>query len=313
MTRASLIYAACLAALVQMPAAAQVTGQGTTGFVPKWTGSTTLGNSNLYALANGIGIGTTKPAARLDVRGGGTAPAIHARGGNPQPGSDRSGTDGVDARGGDADVDSGVSSGGTGVVGVGGSESQLGGGAGTGGYFQAGRGTAGSTALVANCNSQPNCFAGYFEGDVNVLGTLTAATKNFRIDHPLDPAHKFLQHAAVESSEMKNIYDGTATLDAQGRATVQLPAWFEAENGSFRYQLTLVGAPSPDLYIAQKMRENRFGIAGGTPGVEISWMVTGVRHDAYALAHPLVVEPAKSERVGDARRLLLPAPAAFLP
>lgn len=38
---------------------------------------------------------------------------------------------------------------------------------------------------------------------------------------------------------MKNIYDGVVTTDAQGRATVQLPDWFEALNTEFRYQLTV--------------------------------------------------------------------------
>jgi hypothetical protein len=59
---------------------------------------------------------------------------------------------------------------------------------------------------------------------------------------------------------------------------------------------TAIGAPGPGLYIAQKIAGNRFTIAGGTPGVEVSWQVTGVRHDRFADANPLVVEPAKDER-----------------
>ena len=43
-------------------------------------------------------------------------------------------------------------------------------------------------------------------GSVNISGTLFAATKNFKIDHPLDPANMYLLHASVESSEMMNIY-----------------------------------------------------------------------------------------------------------
>ena len=45
--------------------------------------------------------------------------------------------------------------------------------------------------------------------------------------------------------------------------------------------------------IAQKMAHNRFGIAGGKPGMEISWQITGVRNDAYAQAHPMMVEQPK--------------------
>src|SRR6478736_942981 len=35
----------------------------------------------------------------------------------------------------------------------------------------------------------------------------------FRIDHPLDPLHKYLQHSFVESPDMKNVYDGITVLD----------------------------------------------------------------------------------------------------
>jgi hypothetical protein len=82
-------------------------------------------------------------------------------------------------------------------------------------------------------------------------------------------------------------------LDAQGAATIELPSWFEALNQDFRYQLTAISAPGPNLYIAQKIAKNHFKIAGGTAGMEVSWQVTGVRHDAYATAHPLHVEDDK--------------------
>jgi hypothetical protein len=38
---------------------------------------------------------------------------------------------------------------------------------------------------------------------------------------------------------------------------------------------------------------NRFQIAGGTPGLEISWQVTGIRHDPYAEAYRIPVEQVK--------------------
>jgi hypothetical protein len=139
-------------------------------------------------------------------------------------------------------------------------------------------------------------YAGYFRGDINVTGAIFAGTKDFKIDHPMDPANKYLLHSSVESSEMMNIYTGNATLDGSGEAIVQLPTWFEAVNGDFRYQLTSIGAPGPGLYIAQKISGNRFKIAGGSGGSEVSWQVTAVRHDAYAKAHPLIVEQEKSAR-----------------
>jgi len=65
------IIASILVAVLATPvrAAAQISGSGTTNFIPRWTGSTTLGNSALFQSAGNVGIGTTSPAARLDVLG----------------------------------------------------------------------------------------------------------------------------------------------------------------------------------------------------------------------------------------------------
>ena len=94
---------------------------------------------------------------------------------------------------------------------------------------------------------------------------------------------------------MKNIYDGVAVLDANGEAEITLPDWFEALNKDFRYQLTAIGASSPGLYIAQKITNNKFKIAGGVPGAEVSWQVTGIRKDPFANANRIPVEVEKSK------------------
>jgi hypothetical protein len=135
-------------------------------------------------------------------------------------------------------------------------------------------------------------YAGYFFGNVHVSGTLTKSAGGFRIDHPLDPANMYLNHSFVESPDMMDIYDGLVTLDDAGEAWVQLPDWFEALNRDFRYQLTPIGQFAP-LYVAQEIRENRFLIAGGTAGMQVSWQVTGIRHDPYAEAHRIPVEEEK--------------------
>lgn len=134
-----------------------------------------------------------------------------------------------------------------------------------------------------------------FLGNVDVQGTLTKSAGTFKIDHPLDPTQKYLSHAFVEAAEMRNLYDGMIMLDDAGEAVVELPDWFEALNTAFSYQLTCIGNYAP-IYIAQKIQNHNFKIAGGKPGMEVSWLVTGIRHDRYALAHAFRVEEEKSEQ-----------------
>jgi hypothetical protein len=124
--------------------------------------------------------------------------------------------------------------------------------------------------------------AGFFDGDVHVFGALSKAGGGFRIDHPVEPADKYLSPSFVESSEMKNVYDGIATLDGSGEGCVDLPDWFDALNDQFRYQLTAIGGPGPDLHISQEISNNRFCIAGGKPGMKVSWQVAGIRSDSWA-------------------------------
>jgi hypothetical protein len=100
---------------------------------------------------------------------------------------------------------------------------------------------------------------------------------------------------------MKTVYDGIATLDSQGSVTVSLPEWFQALNEDYRYQLTAVGGPAPQLHVASKIANNQFRIAGGVPGAEVSWQVTGIRRDAYAQRNRIKVE---SQEVPAAQRWL---------
>jgi hypothetical protein len=132
-------------------------------------------------------------------------------------------------------------------------------------------------------------------GDVDIHGHLTTSGGGFRIDHPLDPANQYLMHSFVESSEMKNVYDGVAVADEHGQAIVELPGWFEAVNRDYRYQLTAIGGPGPGLHVSEEISDGRFEISGGTPGLKVSWQVTGVRHDAWANANAMDVELPKPE------------------
>jgi hypothetical protein len=137
--------------------------------------------------------------------------------------------------------------------------------------------------------------AGRFNGNVTVIGNLSKGSGSFKIDHPLDPENKYLYHSFVESPDMMNVYNGNILLDANGTAIVRLPDYFEALNRDFRYQLTAIGAPGPNLYVAQKISGNQFAIAGGEPGMEVSWQVTGIRKDPYAEQNRIQVEVEKED------------------
>ena len=141
-------------------------------------------------------------------------------------------------------------------------------------------------------------LAGQFTGNVQITGNLTVTGTvsksggSFRIDHPLDPEHKYLYHSFVESPDMMNIYNGVATLSRHGEAVVKLPEWFDALNRDFRYQLTCIGGFAP-VYIAGEVSGNEFKIGGGRPGMKVSWQVTGIRKDAFANEHRIPVEENK--------------------
>jgi hypothetical protein len=132
----------------------------------------------------------------------------------------------------------------------------------------------------------------FLEGNVSVSGNLSKGGGSFKIDHPVDPANKYLYHSFVESPDMMNIYNGNVVTDKRGLATVELPDWFEALNRDFRYQLTVVGQFAQAI-VVHKVEQNHFTIKTNKPAVEVSWQVTGIRHDAYANAYRIPVEEMK--------------------
>ncbi len=152
--------------------------------------------------------------------------------------------------------------GGPGLVGTGGSGSV--GGDGIVAYGGSGSG-AGGFALYAQAGSGLEAGAGAFYGDVDVIGALSKSSGSFKIDHPLDPANKYLYHSFVESPDMKNIYDGNVITDGSGTAIVTMPAWFEALNTDFRYQLTVIGQFAQAI-VASEISNGSFTIKTSKPG-----------------------------------------------
>jgi hypothetical protein len=159
----------------------------------------------------------------------------------------------------------------------------------SGGTSQVLLGQAANFATIFTVDASGN---GFYAGNLNVTGRLTKGSGSFKIDHPLDPANKYLSHSFVESPDMMNVYNGNVTTDRHGVATVVLPDYFEALNGDFRYQLTVMGKFAQAI-VLQEIANNRFVIRTSKPAVKVSWQVTGIRRDAYADAYRIPTEEDK--------------------
>lgn len=148
------------------------------------------------------------------------------------------------------------------------------------------RGTVQSDFIGASLNSGvhgvqqgivgPMIYGLFATGNSGATGV-----KTFLIDMPSDPENKMLRHYSAEGPEPLLIYSGTATLDASGTATVNLPAYWSTINKDPRYQLTAIGGAMPNLHIAMEVKNNQFRIGGGTPKLKVTWTVTGTRNDPF--------------------------------
>jgi hypothetical protein len=162
-------------------------------------------------------------------------------------------------------------------------------------------GTQTNYGVFAKASGGTSNTAGYFEGNVtvqgnlNVTGNISKGGGTFKIDHPLDPANKYLVHSFVESPEMLNVYSGNTVTDASGRSTVTLPDYFSAANADIRYQLTVVGATFAQAIVGEEVQGNSFVVLTNQPNVKVSWQITAVRNDAYAKANRIQPEVEKKD------------------
>lgn len=98
---------------------------------------------------------------------------------------------------------------------------------------------------------------------------------------PSDSTEKFVYHSFIASPDMLNVQQGNVVTDHHGYAYVELPRHFQAQNRDFRYQLTVIGQFA-QVIVLRKVHNQLFVIKTDKAGVEVSWQVTGVRHDASA-------------------------------
>jgi hypothetical protein len=114
-------------------------------------------------------------------------------------------------------------------------------------------------------------------------------TKNFEIDHPLDPQRKTLVHASLEGPEAGVYYRGEGQLN-DGRAVIALPSYFEALTR--KEDRTVIVTPRYESdepvsgLAASAIVDGRCVIRAidrHNPSQRFYWEVKGVRADVPAL------------------------------
>ncbi|MFO0889870.1 MAG: hypothetical protein U0790_12105 [Isosphaeraceae bacterium] len=153
-------------------------------------------------------------------------------------------------------------------------------------------------------------YLGYMDGQecvknsVCVSGGLIANWKNFRIDHPLNPAQDFLIHGCLEGPEVGVYYRGESCL-VDGRARVELPAYFEALTRKEGRTVQLTPLADDDqpisMLAASRVSEGAFTVRmvnRENPSQRFYWEVKAVRADVP----PLETELPKSRFNPDRRR-----------
>ena len=179
------------------------------------------------------------------------------------------------------------------------------------------QGSAGQIGLIAfetkaleNDTSQPIVrMTVATDGTVNVVGTFTAGTKTFRIDHPL-PAKTdthYLLHSSIEGPQADLIYRGRADL-VSGTVDVNIDTAAGMTEGTFEVLCADVQCftSNEDGWTALKgaVTGNVLTITAqdNTCTDTVSWMVIGERKDAKMIESEwadndgkLIVETLKSE------------------
>jgi hypothetical protein len=137
-------------------------------------------------------------------------------------------------------------------------------------------------------------YAGLFYGNVHVAGWIYKHGAGFAIDHPVEPESKTLSHTAVESPENLLIYRGRIRLDSEGKAIVRLPTYFRAlaDEAGASIHLTAVGTPFLTGADWNGDRES-FEVVGDR-NREVFWEVLAERNDPAVQGRRRPVEEHKT-------------------
>ena len=168
------------------------------------------------------------------------------------------------------------------------------------GIGTAGKGYYGVFGEDRYLGGMSGAYGVFSNGNLGATGT-----KTFLIDHPEAPEDKFLRHFSTESNEVLNVYRGNIEIDANGEAVIELPSYYDAINTNPSYHLTPIGGFA-QLYVKEEIKDGKFVIAGGTPGLKVSWAVYSERNDAYLQTYPEQREVEVEKREGQKGKYLMP-------
>ena len=167
-------------------------------------------------------------------------------------------------------------------------------------------------AIYGNASGVSDALAGYFNGDVNITGSLSKGSGSFLIDHPDDPLHKTLRHNFVESPENLCLYRGKVHLDENGTATVRMPDYFKSLTKEDEASINLTPVGKPFLVGAEWNEDFSAFTIYGEPNRDVWWTVYADRDDPviHQLGKPVVQHKGKDIWIPDGK-LLYPRAYGF--
>lgn len=150
-------------------------------------------------------------------------------------------------------------------------------------------------------------YAGHFDGDVHVVGTLSKGTGSFLIDHPKDPLNKTLRHNFVESPENLCLYRGKVKLNSKGEATVKMPGYFAAltKEDEATVSLTAIGKKPFSTSYQWNKTCTSFKIYG-EKNAEVAYTVLADRDDPVSHHFAKPVEQDKGDGNFETGKYLYP-------
>jgi hypothetical protein len=249
-------------------------------------------NRLLMNFGGQLGIGTTSPQARVDVRES-VRKAYLCSSGQAVYGEDGADEYGYIASSSTGRGVSGYSTSGYGVY----------------GESASGNGVRGvSTSSHGIYGTSTSGYAGFFSGNVWVAGAINKAACSFVIDHPQDPENKTLRHTCIESPEALVVYRGKVDLNGEGEAVVELPGYFVSLTKEDEATITLTSVGKPFLTGYEWESDFTSFVVYGDPGREVSWVVYADRDDPviHQLARPVEEMKGPDNKFADRGELLYP-------